>query len=180
MKKFFRVALVCALAGATLLYTGCTKDYSEDLNSLQKTVEEQGKKIFDQGETIKQLQGAIDALEAADESTLSLITGLKNRCDSLDSLVDVLTKEKNRLDTLIQKNAGDISDLQRRVNQIDTLIQNLQAKDSLLEKEIDSLKGRATAIETSIREIKDTLAKKADKQYVDDELAKKADTEWVK
>ncbi len=180
MKKFFRVALVCALAGATLLYTGCTKDYSEDLNSLQKTVEEQGKKIFDQGETIKQLQGAISALEAADESTLGLINGLKNRCDSLDSLVDVLTKEKNRLDTLIQKNAGDILDLQRRVNQIDTLIQNLQAKDSLLEKEIDSLKARATAIETSIREIKDTLAKKADKQYVDDELAKKADTEWVK
>ena len=38
MKKIFRMALVCALAGATLLYTGCTKDYSDDINDLEKRV----------------------------------------------------------------------------------------------------------------------------------------------
>jgi hypothetical protein len=38
MKKIFRMALVCALAGATLLYTGCTKDYSDDINGLKKSV----------------------------------------------------------------------------------------------------------------------------------------------
>ena len=38
MKKIFRMALVCALAGATLMYTGCTKDYSDDINDLEKRV----------------------------------------------------------------------------------------------------------------------------------------------
>ena len=54
MKKIFRMALVCALAGATLLYTGCTKDYSDDINDLKdrvSTVET----------TVSQLQAAINA-----------------------------------------------------------------------------------------------------------------------
>ena len=38
MKKIFRMALVCALAGATLMYTGCTKDYSDYINDLEKRV----------------------------------------------------------------------------------------------------------------------------------------------
>ena len=38
MKKIFRMAVVCALAGATLLYTGCTKDYSDDINDLKDRV----------------------------------------------------------------------------------------------------------------------------------------------
>jgi hypothetical protein len=33
MKKIFRMALVFALAGATLMYTGCSKDYTEDINN---------------------------------------------------------------------------------------------------------------------------------------------------
>ena len=38
MKKIFRMAVVCALAGATLLYTGCTKDYSDDISDLKDRV----------------------------------------------------------------------------------------------------------------------------------------------
>ncbi len=54
MKKIFRMAVVCALAGATLLYTGCTKDYSDDINDLKtrvSTVES----------TVASLQAAINA-----------------------------------------------------------------------------------------------------------------------
>ncbi|MDO4826847.1 MAG: PL29 family lyase N-terminal domain-containing protein [Bacteroidia bacterium] len=54
MKKIFRMAVVCALAGAALLYTGCTKDYSDDINDLKtrvSTVES----------TVASLQAAINA-----------------------------------------------------------------------------------------------------------------------
>ena len=54
MKKIFRMALVCALAGATLLYTGCTKDYSDDINDLKKSVS-------DLETTVSQLNAAITA-----------------------------------------------------------------------------------------------------------------------
>ena len=54
MKKIFRMALVCALAGATLLYTGCTKDYSDDINDLKE-------RVSTVESTVSQLQAAINA-----------------------------------------------------------------------------------------------------------------------
>ena len=54
MKKIFRMAVVCALAGATLLYTGCTKDYSDDINDLKE-------RVSTVESTVAQLQAAINA-----------------------------------------------------------------------------------------------------------------------
>ena len=54
MKKIFRMALVCALAGATLLYTGCTKDYSDDINDLKD-------RVSSVESTVASLQAAINA-----------------------------------------------------------------------------------------------------------------------
>ena len=123
MKKFFRVALVCALAGATLLYTGCTKDYSEDLNSLQKKVEEQGATIKSQGDQIADLLKAKQALEQADADALKLIQSLQGQVGDLDKKVDSL---KNVHD-------GDIA-------RVDSLINALTAKADTLRSEIDPLK----------------------------------------
>ena len=122
MKKFFRVALVCALAGATLLYTGCTKDYSEDLNSLQKKVEEQGATIKSQGDQIADLLKAKQALEQADADAMRLIQSLEGQVGNLDKKVDSL---KNVHD-------GDIA-------RVDSLINALTAKADTLRSEIDSL-----------------------------------------
>ncbi len=54
MKKIFRMAVVCALAGATLLYTGCTKDYSDDINDLKS-------RVSTVESTVATLQAAINA-----------------------------------------------------------------------------------------------------------------------
>ena len=62
MKKIFRMALVFAFAGAALMYTGCTKDYSEEINSLDSEISALEGKYQD---LLNQLTDAKAALEAA-------------------------------------------------------------------------------------------------------------------
>ncbi|MBQ3722111.1 MAG: hypothetical protein II851_00190 [Bacteroidales bacterium] len=169
MKKFFRVALVCALAGATLLYTGCTKDYSEDLNSLQKKVEEQGATIKSQGDQIADLLRAKQALEQADADALKLIQGLQEKADKLSERIDSLKKEKDALEGKVDTN----------LERIDSLINALTAKADSLRADVDSLKGVVAEHKQALDSLATELAKKADKTYVDTELGKKADKEWV-
>ncbi len=179
MKKFFRVALVCALAGATLLYTGCTKDYSEDLNSLQKQVETQGNTILDQGKTIDQILQAIDGLKDADSLAQKQIDSLKARADAVDKEIDSLKAHRERLDSLISKNAGDITDLQDSLKQVDIQIDSLQKAATTLRSDVDTLKARVDAHDNMLDTLRKDVDKKADKEYVDNELDKKADKSWV-
>ena len=180
MKKFFRVALVCALAGATLLYTGCTKDYSEDISSLTKQVDDNGVKIKTLEGQVDDLLKAKQSLEEADRLAKEAIDDLKPRVATLEEKVDSLEKEKARLENLINQNIGNIGDLQRRMGQVEDAIKNLN------EVQIPALKGQITDLDSTIRAHKTIidslgveLAKKADKTYVDQELAKKADQTYV-
>lgn len=53
MKKIFRMALMLTLAGSALLYTSCTKDYSDDIDDLKTEVSALK-------QTVSQLQSAIN------------------------------------------------------------------------------------------------------------------------
>lgn len=57
MKKIFRFAIVCAVAGAALL-TGCTKDFTSDIDNLKTQIGDLDKKI---DEKFGDLQKAINA-----------------------------------------------------------------------------------------------------------------------
>lgn len=179
MKKFFRVALVCALAGATLLYTGCTKDYSEDLRTLQKTVDSQGNTITTLTDQVNALITAKASLEEADRKANEAITGLKTSVGNLEKEVDSLKAEKTRLEGLITKNAGDIADLKDSLAKVDSLIGVINGQISKINGEIDTLKTTVKNHEAALDSISKELAKKADKTYVDTELGKKADKSWV-
>ena len=186
MKKFFRVALVCALAGATLLYTGCTKDYSEDLHNLQAKVDEQGKSISSLEDQVKSLQSAKTALEAADAQFQQAIDGLKSRVTALEKEVDTLKTEKARLENLINKNAGDIAALKDSLTQVDSLL-------GVLKTQIASINGKIDTLEATVKSHKDSLAAldaelqtMAKKAYVDGKIAeltaeiqKKANSTYV-
>ena len=91
MKKIFRMALVFALAGATLMYTGCTKDYTEDINSLEKKVNDLS---ADLSAKVADLAGQVSTLKssvATLESTLSTLNGdvstLKTKVAALETAV---------------------------------------------------------------------------------------------
>lgn len=166
MKKIFRMALVCALAGATLLYTGCTKDYSEDISELQKRLDNvEGTQIKNLQDQVTALQQAKSALEAADAKASQAITALETSVSGLQGQI------KN-LQSSVNQNADDIATINEKIKSINDQI-------TAINGQIDGLKGRISANEEAIKTINAELAKKADKTYVDTELAKKADRTWV-
>ncbi len=142
MKKFFRVALVCALAGATLLYTGCTKDYSEDLNSLQKKVETNEGLIKSLTDQVATLQDAKTKLETAVKSAEDAIKSLQGKVQTLESKMS--TAE------------GDISTIKGQITTING--------------QIAALEERIKNCEDAIKNINTELAKKADKSWVEETL----------
>ena len=116
MKKIFRMALVFALAGATLMYTGCTKDYWEDINSLENKVDTIQKDLSDK---IADLQGKVATLSQSVstlEGTLKTLNGdvsdLKTRVKTLEDAV----KNLNKYATKDELNAA-IADLEGKIAQ---------------------------------------------------------------
>mgnify|MGYP003290716560 CR=1 FL=1 len=157
MKKIFRMAMVCALAGATLLYTGCTKDYSEDISNLESRLNTlEGTTIKSLQDQVKDLENARKALEDAKQKAESAIETLQGKVKDLETAVYPAVKN----------NTADI-------NTLKTDVKNLKDR-------VQALEDAKVKIDSAIQKINDDLAKKADKTYVDDELAKKADLQYVK
>ena len=173
MKKFFRVALVCALAGATLLYTGCTKDYSEDIHSLEGKVAVNTADIAslrtDLNTQVSNINAAIQALKDADANTATLITNLTNRVGTLEGKVADLEAAKVQLEKDVKANKDAIDAINGEITSIKTQIATINGN-------IAALEARVKANEEAIADLQ---AKKADKDWVEGELAKKADQAWV-
>ena len=163
MKKIFRMALVFALAGATLMYTSCTKDYQEEINKLD---------------------GQISNLESSLNGKLAdLQSELSNVKSSVSSLETAYKAADKALGDKIDGVAGDVSSLKTKVAAIETAIKDLDklatkkelsdAKANLEKKITDDL----AALKAEILEKTDDLAK----QLADlkEELEKKADAEDV-
>lgn len=149
MKKIFRMVFVSVLAGAALLYTGCTKDYSEDISNLESKV------AANEG-SIASLQSQVAALETA-----------KN---DLQKAVDAANQEIASLKTAlaaVQKTAGDnadaISKLQKSISDLETTVATCTSKIAAIETEL-AKKADKTYVDTE-------LAKKADKSWVEENYA---------
>lgn len=147
MKKFFRMASVIALACASLTYTSCTKDYDEEINTVNKNVEALQSK----------LQGEID--------------GLKSDVASLKSGLSSLESAYKAADAALQKgidaNASAIADLTKKVSANETAIAQLNAaiakfatKDELAAKATE-LEGKIAAVATDLASAKEEILAKA-------------------
>ena len=153
MKKFFRVALVCALAGATLLYTGCTKDYSEDINSLQA-------KVDSNTGAINTLKDQVAALEAAKAEHAQAIQAAQKAIKDLQDADVELNRKLANLESQVATNTGDIATIKQQIT-------DLQAADAALTKRISDLEGTVAAHETWLQNLE---TNKADKSWVEETL----------
>lgn len=111
-----RFAMVLALAGSALLYSGCTKDYQKDIDDLNSGV------TTLQG-TVQKLQEQVSALEA-----------LKSQLASLQG--DVASLQKNA--DAIKKNAEAIAELQAAIDKNTEAIAKLQEGGYVTKDELDT------------------------------------------
>ena len=152
MKKIFRMALVFALAGATLMYTGCTKDYDEEINRINTNV--------------TNLQNDLS----------SKLSDLEGRVSTLSSSVSSLDAAYKAADAALQKaidaNAGNITNLQKDLKDL---------KDKTA-SDIDGLKSRVAALEEATKdldklatkeEVAETYATKEELNKAKEDLEKK-------
>ena len=156
MKKIFRMALVFALAGATLMYTGCTKDYGEDIDNLDAK------------------------LSSVQDQLSKQLADLQTEVSNLRSSVSSLESAYKAADELIK---GDVSDLKTRVGKLEDQVKDLNkyaTKDELKEAR-EALEKKITdeiaALKADILKVTDDLAKEI--ANLKEELKKKADAEDV-
>lgn len=133
MKKIFRMALVFALAGATLMYTGCTKDYGEDIDALSTEVE-----------------------KLRDDLT-NKVNDLSSEVSNLRSAVNSLQSAVTAAETTLGTHTTDISSLKTRVTNLETAVANCATKEQL-----DALKTEVATLKTDILAVTDGLQSQLD------------------
>ncbi len=159
MKKIFRMALVFALAGATLMYTSCTKDYQEEINKLDNKIESLSNDLSTFEQRAADLERSIASLDAA----------YKAADKAFDGSLSTLTTDVSGLKTKVGAIEAAIKDLDK----LATKDEVSAAKADLEKKITDDL----AALKAEILEKTDDLAKQLADLKV--ELEKKANAEDV-
>lgn len=157
MNKIIRIASVFALACAALLYTGCTKDFSEDIARLedQKATKTDVAAVNEALNAYKQeANAAIDAIKAElpNKANVADLNALKTRVDGIEPIANT--------------NKADIAALQTKVGTIDSQLQGFitEAKASLLglQGEDERLAQAIAAVESAYKAADSTINGKID------------------
>ena len=198
MKKIFRMALVFALAGATLMYTGCTKDYDEEINRINTNVtnlqNDLSSKLSDLEGRVSTLSSSVSSLDAAYKAADAALQ------KAIDANAGNITNLQKDLKDLKDKTASDIDGLKSRVAALEEATKDLDklatkeevaatyaTKDELdkakadLEKKIED---DLAALKADVLKVTDALqaevnAIKEDVKALDENKADKADVEKI-
>ena len=154
MKKIFRMALVFALAGATLMYTGCTKDYTEDINNVKSDVKDLQNKLGDLNNEVSALKSSVSSLESAykalqdvDKAIQGDVSKLDSRVKALEDAVKDLSKyaTKDQLDEAIKGVEKKIADAKAEI----------KATTDGLQAQINELKEKLAADEEALKKLQE-------------------------
>jgi len=167
MKKIFRMALVFALAGATLMYTGCSKDYTEDINNVKSSVSDLQNKLGELNNELSALKSSVSSLDAAYKAADDLIKGdvsdLKTRVAKVEEAIKDLSKyaTKDELNEAVKGVEKKISDAKAEIK---------KTTDDL-QKQINDLKEKLAKDEEAIKKLEEAQ-KEVDNVYgfLSDEL----------
>lgn len=144
MNKIFRKAIVLTLAGSALLYTGCTKDYSGEITTLQQEVAELQKSTSEQftslNNQIGKMQQQLSSLETAKERIEKNIQTLTDRVGALETFRSNAEQKFSQYEQKFTELDGEIAGLKAN-------IKALQDADEEILKAIDAAKARIKALE---------------------------------
>lgn len=144
MNKFFRKAIVLALAGSALLYVGCTKDYSGEITTLQKELEDLKNSTSEQftslNNQIGNMQQQLSSLETAKERIEKNIQTLTDRVGALETFRSTAEQKFSQYEQKFTELDGEIAGLKAN-------IKALQDADVEILNAIDAAKARIKALE---------------------------------
>lgn len=165
MKKFFKILMVFALLSGAAL--SCTKDYSKEIQDVQKQSQE--------------LQALITSLQNALNSTNASVAQLSKDVAGLSTKhkedIDVLTKKASELEgkietlkTSVEANAKDILQIQEIIGTINLTLKDLEkgietnktniaANKALIEKNIADIATAQSDIEKLLEAVADLSAR---------------------
>lgn len=150
MNKIFRMAIVCTLAGAALLYTGCTKDYSGDVKEISSEVTALQTKVNDVNNALEKYKTEANAAIQANA------TAIAAKADA--STVQALKTEVENLKPIVNANATAITGLQSSVNSNASAIADLLSDVSTAQSDIEALKNAQTAFNGTAEDLLDFVS----------------------
>lgn len=149
MNKIIRFASVIALACASLVYVGCTKDFSGDVNRL----ENQDQAITQQVQSLEKSLADFKttAMNAIDANKAEL--GAKY--DELKAAISGLQTTDANLDKAIGEVSASVNSALASIAKLETTDKNLQAQIDELAKAVEANKA---ACDAQVKVLKDELA----------------------
>ena len=156
MKKIIRIASVIALASASLLYVGCTKDFSADLAKTNSEVAAQASKVAALEATVQTINSTVENLKTT-KADAAAVNALK---EDLESKINTLTSALEQTALLAASAKADAeavaADLEVEKAKLDSIIlvvDTLAIKSDSLRKDVDSLYKNSADFETRIAEL---------------------------
>lgn len=140
MNKIIRKAIVLALAGSALLYSGCTKDYAEEITTLQKDLSELNDYTT---EHINGLQSQVDVLK-------NTVSSLEEARDAANAEISTLKTRVSELETAKNTMAGQITTINQQIAGINSEIAALQSAVNGINEAIDAANQRITDLQNTL------------------------------
>ena len=107
MKKIIRIASVIALASASLLYVGCTKDFSADIAKTNQDVAALNQKIETLNSTVQTINSTVENLKTT-KADLTVVNALGDRVATAEGNITTLGGKIDGLDAKLTSTKTDL------------------------------------------------------------------------
>ena len=150
MKKIIRIASVIALASASLLYVGCTKDFSADIAKTNQDVAALNQKVESLNSTVQTINGTVESLKTT-KADLSKV-------EELDAAIkSALEKKIGELEESLKKTAGDASAAAADAAAAKTDAAAAQAAADAVAKDLEKANAKLDTVIADVKNVADSL-----------------------
>ena len=170
MKKIIRIASVIALASASLLYVGCTKDFSADIAKTNQDVAALNQKIETLNSTVQTINSTVENLKTT-KADLSVVNALGDKVTTAEGKITTLGGKIDDLDGKLTSTKNDLTAAIATAKQeaIDAAsadaASKLAAAKTELEGVINGVKAKVDSLEAFTVAQTDSLRKDVDSLY---------------
>ena len=150
MKKIIRIASVIALASASLLYVGCTKDFSADIAKTNQDVAALNQKVESLNSTVQTINGTVESLKTT-KADLSKV-------EELDAAIkSALEKKIGELEESLKKTAGDASAAAADAAAAKTDAAAAQAAADAVAEDLEKANAKLDTVIADVKNVADSL-----------------------